>query len=210
MRSSVPVPEPNGGDPARQRATLEQRGYLLLGPRDAPDELIKGLGRLGQPVLLQPTERDRARRWSLSGTFGQDVFPWHTDGAISSRPPRWLVLRPLRLSEPTATELLSPSIDLRHRLGRTVLLAKDRAGRARYLPALMATKAGYRLRWDPRTCRSRSTAVAQDVALAMPSSIVIWELGITLVIDNYKLLHRRPAVSAASQRVLERTYVWSP
>jgi hypothetical protein len=198
------------GDLVRQHAALEHHGYLLLGPRDAPDQLIKRLGRLGQPMLLRPTERDRARSWSLSGTFGQDAFPWHTDGAISSCPPRWLVLRPVRLSEPTATELLDPSDDLRERLGRTVLLAKDRAGRARYLPALMLMKAGYRLRWDPRTCRSRSTAVAQDVARAMPTSVVAWDFGITLVIDNYKLLHRRPAVSAASQRVLERTYIWSP
>jgi hypothetical protein len=197
------------GDLARQRAALEQHGYLLLGQRDAPDDLINGLGRPGEPVLLHPAERDRARRWSLSGTFGQDTFPWHTDGAISSCPPRWLVLRPVRLSEPTATELMSPSNDLRERLGRTVLLAKDRVGRARYLPALVLTKDGYRLRWDPRTCRSRSTAVTQDVAQAMPTSVVVWELGITLVIDNYRLLHRRPAVSGVSQRVLERTYIWS-
>lgn len=204
-----PVPEASVRSPARQRAALEQHGYLVLGPRDAPDELIAGLGRPDQPVLLRPTDRDGARRWSLSGTFGHDAFPWHTDGAISSHPPRWLVLRPVRLSEPTATELLSPSAELRERLERTVLLAKDHAGRARYLPALISTKDGHRLRWDPRTCRSRSTAVARDVAAALPTSVVTWELGITLVIDNYKLLHRRPAVTAAAQRLLERTYVWS-
>jgi alpha-ketoglutarate-dependent taurine dioxygenase len=197
-------------DPARQRAALEQGGFLLLGPRDAPGELIENLGRLGQPQLLHPTDRDGTRRWSLSGTFGRDAFPWHTDGAVSSSPPRWIVLRPVRLSEPTVTELLSLSAELCERLERTVLLAKDRAGRARYLPALTLTKDGYRLRWDPRTCQSRSTAVARDIAAAMPTSVVSWKPDVTLVIDNYKLLHRRPAVSAAAQRVLERTYVWSP
>lgn len=194
---------------ARQHAALKQDGYLLLSSRDSPDELIKRLGRVGQPVLLRPTDRDHARRWSLSGTFGRGTFPWHTDGAISSYPPHWLVLRPVSLSEATATELLNPSADLRDRLGRTVLLAKDCAGRARYLPALISTEAGYRIRWDPRTCRSRSMAVAKDIAEAMPTLVVTWEMGVTLVIDNYKLLHRRPAVSAATQRILERIYVWN-
>lgn len=204
------MPRISSRDPARQRAALEQRGYLLLRPQDAPGELIEVLGRVGQPVLLRPTGREGARKWSLSGTFGHDAFPWHTDGAISSRPPRWLVLRPVELSEPTTTELLSPCAELLERLGRNVLLAKDHAGRARYLPALMLTKDGHRLRWDPRTCRPRSIAVAQDIAAAMPTSVVNWELGVTLLIDNHKLLHRRPAVNAAAERVLERTYVWSP
>jgi alpha-ketoglutarate-dependent taurine dioxygenase len=182
----------------------------LLRSQDAPGELIKGLGRLGKPALLRPTEREEARQWSLSGTFGHDAFPWHTDGAISSFPPRWLVLRPVELSEPTTTELLSPCAELRERLERTVLLAKDRAGRARYLPALTLTKDGYRLRWDVRTCRPRSPAVAREVAAATPTSVITWELDVTLLVDNYKLLHRRPAVTAAAERVLERTYVWSP
>lgn len=197
-------------DRARQRAALEHRGHLLLRPEDAPSELIKSLGRLGRPALLRPTEREGAREWSLSGTFGHDAFPWHTDGAISSLPPRWLVLRPVELSGPTTTELLNPCAELRERLGGTVLLAKDHAGRARYLPALMLTKDGHRLRWDPRTCRPRSPGVAREVAEAMPTSVIRWELDVTLVFDNYKLMHRRPAVTASTERVLERTYVWTP
>lgn len=193
-----------------KHAALEHHGYLLLNSRDESDELIKSLGRLGQPMLLRSTDRGHAQSWSLSGMFGKDAFPWHTDGAISSHPPRRLVLRPVKLPEPTATELLSPSVDLRERLGRSVLLAKDHVGRARYLPAVMLTEDGYRLRWDPRTCRARSAVLARDVAEAMPTSIVAWELGTTLVIDNYKLLHRRPSVSLSAERVLERTYVWSP
>jgi hypothetical protein len=197
-------------DAAQQRALLEQCGYLLLRPQNAPDEVIGGLGRLGQPTLLRPTGREVARSWSLSGTFGHDAFPWHTDGAISSHPPRWLVLKAVELSEPTVTELLSPCTKLRERLAQTVLLARDHAGRARYLPALMLTKDGYRIRWDPRTCRPRSTIVAEDMVAAVPTSIITWELGATLVIDNYKLMHRRPAVNANAARLLERTYVWSP
>jgi alpha-ketoglutarate-dependent taurine dioxygenase len=208
MAESSTVQATSACDTAGQRAALEEHGYLLLRPQNAPNKFIEGLGRLSQPTLLRSMDREVARRWSLSGTFGQDAFPWHTDGAISSEPPRWLVLRPIDLSEPTTTELLSPCPELRERLQRTVLLAKDHVGRARYLPALMLTKDGHRIRWDPRTCRPRSTLTAQDIAAAIPDFIVKWELGDTLLIDNYKLMHRRPAVNATVTRTLERTYVW--
>ena len=192
-----------------QRAALKERGFLVVGPGDASNELFEDVRRFGEPALLRSADQREARSWSLSGTFGREAFPWHTDGAISSDPPRWLVLRMRSMSEITSTELLEPGTQLRSRLARNVLLAKDHVGRARYLPALMATENGYRLRWDPRTCRSRSLIIERDVAAAMPTAVIAWELGITLVIDNYRLLHRRPTVAEAAFRVLERTYVWS-
>ena len=145
----------------------------------------------------------------MSGCFGRAAFPWHTDGAISSDPPRWLMFRPLELSAPTETELLDPSPTLCSRFERTVLLAKDHAGRARYLPALMPIHDFHRLRWDPRTCRSDSPGLVSDLETTAPTVIIGWQLGMTLVVDNFRLLHRRPAVDAATRRVLERTYVRS-
>ncbi|MGV9764944.1 hypothetical protein [Micromonospora tulbaghiae] len=35
-----------------------------------------------------------------------------------------------------------------------------------------------------------------------------WDVGRLLVVDNFKLLHRRPAVQEQGKRLLERTYVW--
>src|SRR5215813_853252 len=186
----------SAGNIDRQRALLTEYGYLAVGPGTVLCALFGGMARLGQQALLAPADRSGARSWSLSGMFGRDAFPWHTDGAISSHPPHWLVLRPVRLSEPTFTELLDPGDELRQRLARTILLARDHVGRARYLPALVPMKDGYRIRWDSRTCQSRSRAVAQEVAMAAPTATIWWRLDLTLVIDNYRLLHRRPAVSA--------------
>lgn len=191
------------------RTALAEQGFVTLDPDVKLWSLFDGIGRLDRPILLRSTDRDAARGWCLSGTYGRGAFPWHTDGAISSHPPRWLVLRPMEVSEATATELLRPTLALRERLRRTVLIARDHANRTRYLPALMPTNDGHRLRWDPRTCKPLSTSAAIDLDGATPSVVIRWELGRTLVIDNHRVLHRRPAVAAAARRVLERTYVWS-
>jgi hypothetical protein len=150
-----------------------------------------------------------SRVWSLSGSFGRSAFPWHTDGAISSRPPRWIVLRAVELSERASTELMDPSDGLLRSLQRTVLVARDRLGRARYLPAYVPMDHGHRVRWDPRTCRPRSEETAVEVAMTPPSAAIEWRPDLSVVIDNYRLMHRRPAVGAGAERVLERTYVWS-
>jgi hypothetical protein len=196
-------------DNAHQWTALEERGHLAVRQDGSLDVLFEGVGRFGSPTLVRSVDRREAPGWSMSGVYGRDAFPWHTDGAISSHPPRWLALRPVEFSEPTTTELLEPDAKLRDRLKGTVLVARDHAGQARYLPALMPIKDGYRLRWDPRTCHSRSSEVARDIACAGPTAVFAWKPNVTLVIDNYKVLHRRPAVAVDAYRVLERTYVWS-
>jgi Taurine catabolism dioxygenase TauD, TfdA family len=199
----------SAGSVGELRAELAAMGYLLVDSEFAAADFFEGLGKVGRPTQLRSVDRDEAQSWSLSGRFGRAAFPWHTDGAISSDPPRWLMLRPLELSVPTATELLDPSSTLCSRLERTVLLAKDHVGRARYLPALVPTHDFHRLRWDPRTCRSDSPGLVSDIEGTPPTAMIRWQLGMTLVVDNFRLLHRRPAVDAATRRVLERTYVRS-
>jgi hypothetical protein len=191
------------------RAELAVEGYLLLDSEFVAADFFDGLGQVEQPTQLRPVDRNEAQSWSLSGRFGRGAFPWHTDGAISSDPPHWLMLRPLELSAATTTELLDPGPTLCRRLERTVLLAKDHAGRARYLPALVPTHDFHRIRWDPRACRPDSPGLVSDLEDTAPTVIVSWQLGMTLVLDNFRLLHRRPAVNAVTSRVLERTYVRS-
>jgi alpha-ketoglutarate-dependent taurine dioxygenase len=192
----------------RLRADLAVHGYLVLEGRD-PYRLFDAACKIGEPALLRARDRQVSRGWSLSGSFGRSAFPWHTDGAISSRPPRWIVLRAVELSEWTSTELTDPSDGLLRSLQRTVLVARDRLGRARYLPAYVPMDHGHRVRWDPRTCRPRSEETAVEVAMTPPSAAIEWRPDLSVVIDNYRLMHRRPAVGAGAERVLERTYVWS-
>lgn len=190
------------------RSILNERGYVVVDPGRPVKPLLSSLGSVGDTSVLRATDSDAAEEWSLSGAFGRNAFPWHTDGAISSCPPRWLVLRALKLSSSTMTDLLDLPPTLRRRLRRTVLLATDHAGRARYLPSLVRISGTERVRWDPRTCRPRDVMILHDIASTYPTATIEWQVGRTLIVDNHRLLHRRPAVAPGEDRVLARTYIW--
>jgi alpha-ketoglutarate-dependent taurine dioxygenase len=160
-------------------------------------------------MLLEPKDFGRAREWSLSGVYGLGAFPWHSDGAVSSSPPRWLLLQAIELSYPTCTELLVPDADLIAALRETTLRARDRSGQTKYLPAIVPVPAGgFRLRWDPRTCTPRTGLAVEDIEERSPTVRIEWAVNRLLVVDNFRVLHRRPAVQGQGKRVLVRTYAW--
>lgn len=191
------------------RRRLSELGYAFIDGGDSNSLLTAAPGRAGRSVLLAPHDAPDADPWSLSGKYGLNAFPWHTDGAISTKAPDIILLRAIRLSEPTFTELLDPSSDLIEALERTVLRVKSRTGRIRYLPAVVPIKDGQKkVRWDPRACEP-ITGVAIEEIDQLPSTVRIdWEEGRFLLIDNRRVLHRRPAVAQGSARMLERTYFW--
>jgi Taurine catabolism dioxygenase TauD, TfdA family len=159
-------------------------------------------------MALEPKEPGKSRNWSLSGTYGLGAFPWHTDGAIASTPPRWMLLKAMHISYPTFTDLLVPDPEMIIALRGTILRAKDKFGRVRYLPAAVHESGlGHRVRWDPRTCTPRTGIAIEDVERRSPTERIAWNIGRMLVVDNFQILHRRPAVEKG-KRMLERTYVW--
>ena len=187
---------------------LEREGWILL-ERSSAKEVAARLGRPSISTRLQPKATSEADPWSHSGVYGFGQFPWHTDGALSSSPPRWLLLRAIELSGPTWTELLLPDSGIHASLRRTTLRATDREGGVRYLPAVVVLPdGGTRLRWDPRICKPQRGLKIEDVELQAPTVRVEWKPERLLVIDNFRALHRRPAVQGQTARILERTYVW--
>jgi alpha-ketoglutarate-dependent taurine dioxygenase len=191
------------------RRKLAVEGYAVV-DHSNPSMLGNYLGRPGPPERLAPSASEAARRWSLSGVYGLDAFPWHTDAALSSTPPRWFLLAASQITRPTWTEILKPDGDLLAGMKRTLLRATDHRQRTQYLPAAVPEQGGiHRLRWDPRTCKPVSGLSIEDVATAEPSDRINWRIGRILIVDNALVLHRRPAVAEGEQRVLERTYIWS-
>lgn len=189
-------------------AQLAANRYAIVDNEDAI-EVGRQLGKPAPPEYLSPRSQSHARPRSLSATYGLSAFPWHTDGAISANPPRWLILRGIDLSEPTHTAILAPRDDLLTTLRRTVLKAASRERATRYLPAVITKpNGGYRLRWDPRICPPTRGATADEVECHEPTARIEWNVGRLLVIDNAYALHRRPAVSESATRLIERTYVW--
>lgn len=189
--------------------SLEEHGYVVLDQADDSGAAAAALGRAGPPVMLRARPRDAADPWSLSGVYGLGAFPWHTDGAIDPNPPRWLMLTAVQVTEPTCTELLAPTPEVWAALRRTVLRAVDRRGRVRHLPAaLPATSGRWRLRWDPRTCEPSGDMTIEDMARQDATAEVKWRSGRTVIVDNSRLLHRRPAVNETTTRLLQRVHIW--
>lgn len=161
-------------------------------------------------TTLRPQTSIEARANTLSSRYGLGEFPWHTDGAIARNPPRWVFLRSANDSL-TDTELLDVLLHdrLASALCATTLRVMDPAGRQRLLRAGLRREGSVRYRWDPRSCeplkRVGRESVPPLIAAAGPDHRVRWRAGRTLVVDNWRMLHRRPAVVDASRR-LERLY----
>jgi len=188
---------------------LAAEGWAVLDHGSAVDVAAQ-LGRASSPTRLEPKDTKQARPWSLSGVYGLDAFPWHTDGAISSDPPQWLLLQGIEVSDPTWTELLAPNGNTLSGLRATTLRTVDRSGRIRYLPAVVPLGNGRtRLPWDPRTCTPRTGLAVDDVEGLPATTRIEWQPGRLLIIDNLRVMHRRPAVQELTKRVLERFYVWN-
>lgn len=183
------------------------QGFVVLDERSTAD-VGRRLGRSGLPHLLTPRDRAAAKEWSLSGVYGLGPFPWHTDGAVSSTPPRWLLLRAIQVSARTATELLEPDSDVLAAMRQTVLRVTDRAGQVHYAPAALPHGDQWQLRWDPRVGSPRGALTGQKMEQQLPTAVIEWKEQRILVVDNARLLHRRPAVDGSAQRILERIYIW--
>ncbi|MTD56866.1 hypothetical protein GKO32_23245 [Amycolatopsis sp. RM579] len=183
-------------------------GYAVVGDSDIADSVLSSFTSVSPPQVLDARPPDSS--WSLSGTYGYNEFPWHTDGAVSTVVPRWFALRAIEINEETATELLEPSKLLLKRLKSVVLKVRNRRGLARYFPAVLPlSNCSYQLRWDPRICTPNEQGLLDEIDDLDPMFRVDWRVGLTLFVDNYRLLHRRPRVSSGSRRRLERTYIWS-
>jgi L-asparagine oxygenase len=190
------------------RDHLFEVGYACIDTSNV-SSVASSLGRAGQPTQLTARPKANADPWSLSGIYGLEAFPWHTDGAISTRPPKLILLRALRTSEPSFSELLDPDVQILEALQRTVLRTTDRHGRHRYLPAAVPIRPGrWRVRWDPRTCEPKTGMTSLQMEQQKPTARVDWQVNRLLIIDNLRMLHRRPAVDRHAERSLERTYIW--
>lgn len=195
------------------RETLRAVGSVqILEVSKANRSLLAGmLGSVpGDWQTLTPRPRETARSNTLSSRYGLDAFPWHTDGAAVRNPPRYVLLHAV-VSSSTPTELIHVDRHggLLEVLRGTTLRATDQRDCVRYLRAAMTQGSTARYRWDPRTCtptRAREAVLAAVDQFA-PDTNVQWTDGKMVVIDNWRVFHRRPAVSDHRTRQLDRLYI---
>jgi hypothetical protein len=161
--------------------------------------------------LVHKSRKDASDRpTSLSGLYGLGPFPWHTDGASRFSSPDMILLHCFSAADNCAsTELLDirdeKARDVVTDLRRAVIRVKTSNGRG-YLPALTRDATGPIVRWDPRVAAGQEAK--RGCLLTHPrTSEIKWIQGRTVIIDNRRLLHRRPAVAELPGRLLGRLHL---
>jgi L-asparagine oxygenase len=206
------------------------RGYSFLQshlPEQSTLEVVTAIGTplrlkgLADIQSLKPRQRCQASPNMYSGNYGLDDFPLHTDLAHWYIPPRYLVLRCLTGAGGVATRLLDGN-DVIKAVGEGALrraLVQPRRPLANNRPLLrlldQTAAPARRLRWDrlfvsPATSASAATFSAMNSYLEQTrgTEVTLLHPGDILIVDNWRVLHGRSAVSAASEnRWIERAYL---
>jgi alpha-ketoglutarate-dependent taurine dioxygenase len=181
-------------------------------------------GRRPIAQLLSPMSADEAPGNSLSRIHGLGEFPLHTDAAHHRCPPRWLLMRCIAAGEQECPTLLADSQEMtmtateRRELERAVWTVNT--GRRSFLASVVLGRVSDRregpiqIRYD-RGCMEiadaafLATSTRLDQLLgSLRTERIDWEPGITVVIDNARMLHGRgPGADGGGSRKLERVLV---
>jgi hypothetical protein len=209
---------------------LHQHGWTICEGEDSGEAIITVAETLGRCVmqprrdvkqLLRAKSPSDARENTYSGRFGFGTFPFHTDMANWTTPPRYVLLRHHSGDKSIPTILLDSAffIDVLGKdcLSNGVWSARGYAGR--FLCNVWSLKRRRVLfRWDafsmrPETELARSTSkrlldMIQKRQSKNSIAIALGNSGGILVIDNWRMMHSRPKIpSAARSRTLERVLV---
>ena len=211
--------------------TVATDGYAFI-PRHRPDlPTVEAVSLLGVPLKLigfstvqelRPREASNAAPNTYSGNFGIGEFPMHTDLAHWAIPPHYLVLRCIHGAPEVVTSVIDGNIlidDLGSTLLRRTLVQPRRPLRnGKQLLRLMDCFDDCvtpMLRWDsvylrPATAESETaySLVSKHIASITKEDVVLLAPGDTLVLDNWRMVHRRSPVPATMvSRHIDRVYV---
>jgi L-asparagine oxygenase len=211
--------------------TVATNGYALI-PRHRPDlSTTEAVTLLGSPLTLtgfstvqelRPHQATDVAPNTYSGNFGVGEFPMHTDLAHWAVPPRYLVLRCIQGASEVATGVIDGNTlieDLGSTLLRRTLVQPRRPlGNGKQLLRLLDRFDDFDapvLRWDsiylrPATAESEATfiLVSKHIASMARDDVVLLAPGDTLVVDNWRMVHRRsPVPATATNRHIDRVYV---
>jgi len=210
-------------------ADLDLHGYVFL-PRhlqgEMSEEVAAGFGEMMTPweggLVQRLIPRATSTPNTYSGNFGLNPFPFHTDLAQWPAPPRYLMLRCVRGYRDVPTLIVDGHV-LLQRLGTEALSRavvrprRPQAGQLRLLRLLQREASESLLRWDAVYLRPASrigelafVEIARCLRDASPKPLVMAEDGDTVIIDNWRMLHARPAIPRNRlDRCLERVYLRS-
>ena len=205
-------------------------GFVVLPGHDPTDSTHSALAKIGRIIrnpgfetvqrLIAHVKTDAPPN-TYGGHYGYDALPLHSDLAHWFLPPRYVALRCVRGAESVTTNLLDSAQvvkDIGVNVMRRALVRPRRpvAGRRQLLHILepQGDTGASIMRWDqlfllPATAASAHVLDAMQSRIdgAAPIGILLGDPGDTLIIDNWRMLHGRSAISACDDRIIERTYM---
>lgn len=195
--------------------SLVHSGWAIV-EGSSPLEIAHFLGRVVESRSLTAQDLEKANPGTFSATCGRGAFPWHSDCSHWESPPKFIMLQSvgmpsgatLGLSGDRLLEML-PS-NARRRVGHAVWRA--RTNRGAFYCSLHARRGLTSVfRYDPlcmapinQDAKIVSEAIAK-VDINAAQLVHNWRDREVLVIDNWRILHARSAVSA--ERTMLRLYV---
>ena len=211
------------------KTTVERYGYAFLRGAFNQNDAGAVAASLGCPLvpwdggLVQRIiPRETSTPNTYSGIYGLGRFPFHSDLAHWSEPPRYLLLRCVKGYADVPTLLVdgrtlaaAVSLDI---LARAIFKPRrPRAGVLNLLRLCDTTDHGHRIRWDEVFLKPASKigqiahgAVHAWLADCQPLRCCLHQAGDVLVIDNWRMLHARASVpSGRHDRSIERVYLRS-
>jgi hypothetical protein len=212
-------------------STLQRNGFVFLARYMQERETYEIVEELGLPVrlgpgsavhALTPNTREEALPNTYSGLYGLDAFPFHTDFAHWTNPPRYLLLRAIIGYSDVATLV----VDSRHIVSEVGIrplqraLVKPRRRRRNVATSLLRiyeqrSDLSDLIRWDETFIRPASDAgvigtslFSKTLSSIEPCRVALAERGDTLIIDNWRMLHARgPVCERCRDRRLNRVYL---
>jgi len=205
-------------------------GYALLNELACDQATVTGARELGAictlpdvPTVqvLAPREREEAPLNVYSGVFGTQEFPMHTDLAHWFLPPRYFALRCVVGASDVYTRLIDGHLLVdsfgANKLFRVLLQPRRPIRGTHPLLRLLDRdiSSPYRLRWDSLFTVAATPGSASKckelfdwLENAPQIAISLSRPGDVLVIDNWRMLHGRSAVSEVSRgRRPDRVYL---
>ena len=182
-------------------------------------DLVEGLNSV---QALKPRRSDEAPPNTYSGNFGTGEFPLHTDLAHWAVPPRFVALRCVHGTSRVSTRLLDGRALIASvgvgALRRALVQPRRPLRNGKQLLRLLERDENsneYMLRWDYLYLRPATRFSERIIAEALQhlsgvkaTEVILLDIGDTLILDNWRMLHGRSSTPEHSQRRhVDRSYL---
>jgi L-asparagine oxygenase len=209
------------------RDELKNKGYIFL-EKFRPDANTIGIAsEIGDPMIPWVgglVQRLVPRRISTpntySGIYGFGQFPFHTDLAHWSKPPRYLLLRCIKGYQDIPTLIIDGN-DLIKEIGAAFLRRaifqprRPQGSEYKLLSLYESCEDGNFIRWDEiflnpasKVGQTVNDKIRDFLPSRSPKTAALVSASDTLIIDNWRILHARSSIiHGCEDRDIERIYL---